>query len=533
MRYSIILCILLISACGTAPTSKYKIFNMNQVAGIESLDPAFAKNLFIMWQTNQLYNRLVESGADGKMQPSLAKSWSISADRKTYTFQIRKDVYFHDNKVFENGKGRRMNANDVVYSFSRIIDAGTASPGAWIFNGHVDSTKPFEAPNDSTFIMHLIQPFNPMLNILSMQYCGIVPHESIEQYGKDFRSNPCGTGPFMMEHWDEGNVLTLIKNKNYWERDSNGKQLPLIDGVKVTFVDSKASEFLMFTSGRIDFMNGIDASFKDEVLTKQGALKESFNNKINLNKAEYLNIEYLGMLVEDGNANANKALLQKPIRRAISCGFDKQKLVTYIRNNVGTAAQAGMIHKNLKGFDTAIQKKTLYNPKQAKALLAGKTIQETITIFTADNNEDKCSFVANQLIDIGLKVKVEVMQPALLREQISQSKIQMWYGVWLADYPDAESYLSIFYGKNTAPPNYSRFKNATYDKLYEQAMQEQDPNTLTTLYKKLDAIIMDEIPYIPLFYDQVLHFTQPRVRNWQSTNLNILQLKNIDIIIEK
>jgi oligopeptide transport system substrate-binding protein len=530
MHNKLLIILLLLSSCVNTKKSKYKIFRMNQVAGIESLDPAFAKNLFIMWQTNQIYNRLIESGNDGTMHPSLAKNWTISADRKTYTFNIRNDVFFQDNEVFPNGKGRKMNASDIVYSFSRIIDESTASPGAWIFNGHVDSLKPFEATNDSTFVMHLIEPFNPMLNILSMQYCGIVPHESIEKFGKDFRNNPCGTGPFKMEHWDEGNVLTLIKNNNYWEHEENtGKQLPLIDGIKVTFVDSKASEFLLFMSGKIDFMNGIDASFKDEVLTKEGTLKPSFSKKINLNKGEYLNIEYLGILVDSTNTNANKLLLQKNIRQAISQGFDKQKLVTYIRNNVGTPAQAGMIHKNLNGFDTNVQNKILFNPKSALDLIKDFSLKMPITIFTADNNEDKCSFVANQLNDLGIKVNVEVMQPALLREQISQSKIQMWYGVWLADYPDAESYLSLFYGKNTAPPNYSRFKNIRYDALYEKAMQEQDAIKLTALYKEMDHIIMQETPYIPMFYDQVLHFTSPKVKKWKSTNLNILQLKNIEI----
>ncbi len=521
--------LLFLVACQNDIKNKYKIFRMNQVAGIESLDPAFAKNLFIMWQTNQIYNRLVEADADGSMQASLAKSWVISADRKTYTFTLRNDVYFQDNEIFKDGKGRKMTAEDVAYSFNRIVDAETASPGAWIFNGHVDSVKAFTAIDDTTFVMQLVEPFNPMLNILSMQYCGIIPHEAITKYGKDFRNHPCGTGPFMLEHWDEGNVLTLIKNKNYWEKNNEGQQLPLIDGIKVTFVDSKASEFLLFTSGKIDFMNGIDASFKDEVLSKQGTLKSEFANKINLNKCDYLNIEYLGILVDSNKPKANKLLQNKFVRQAMNAGFDKEKLITYIRNNVGTAAQAGMIHKNLLGFDSMQQNTKRYNPAYAKKLLQGLNTNEVITIYTADNNEDKCSFVANQLNEIGLKVRVEVMQPALLREQIAEGNVEMWYGVWLADYPDAESYLSLFYGKNAAPPNYSRFKNFNYDKLYELSMQEQKADNLELLYRNMDKIIMDETPYIPLFYDEVLHFTQARVKNWVSNNLNILQLKYVDL----
>jgi peptide/nickel transport system substrate-binding protein len=138
-------------------------------------------------------------------------------------------VYFHDNEAFPNGKGRKMTAHDIVYSFNRIIDEKTASPGAWIFNDRVDSTKPFEAINDTLFELHLLRPFNPMLGILSMQYCSIVPHEVVEKWGKDFRSHPCGTGAFVFQQWEEAVAITYRKNNQYWEKDSEGNQLPYID----------------------------------------------------------------------------------------------------------------------------------------------------------------------------------------------------------------------------------------------------------------------------------------------------------------
>ena len=222
---------LLFEACASAPSTK-KIFRMNQVQNVETLDPAFAKNQYIMWHVNQCYNRLIEFDEHMNPQPSLAKSWHISEDRKTYTFILRNDVYFHDNPVFENGKGRRMNAADVVYSFARILDEKTASSGAWIFNDRVDSIHPFVAVNDTTFELHLLRPFNPMLGILSMMYCSIVPHEVVEKWGKDFRSHPCGTGPFVFQDWEEAVAVTYRKNEHYWERDSAGNRLPYIDGIK-------------------------------------------------------------------------------------------------------------------------------------------------------------------------------------------------------------------------------------------------------------------------------------------------------------
>ena len=246
------------------------IFHYNEQSGIATLDPAFAKNQSIIWAVHQIYNTLVQTDDSLHLVPSLAKSWDISADNLSFIFHLRNDVFFQDNDAFPNGKGRKMTAQDVVYSFKRIMDKNTASSGAWIFNGRVDSVNPFTAIDDTTFQLKLVAPFQPILGILSMQYCSIVPKEVVEKYGKDFRRHPCGTGPFQYVAWEEGQALILKKNPFYFEKDSAGKRLPYLDGIKVSFFENKATEFLEFQQGRLDFINDIDASFKDEVLTKKG-----------------------------------------------------------------------------------------------------------------------------------------------------------------------------------------------------------------------------------------------------------------------
>src|SRR5690606_15987994 len=108
---------------------------------------------------------------------------------------------------------------DVAYSFNRIIDPKVASYGSWIFNDRVTATDPFVAVDDTTLQIHLLRPFRPLPEILSMPYCGVIPREVAEKWGKDFRSHPCGTGPFQFRYWDEGNMLILHKNPHYWEED--------------------------------------------------------------------------------------------------------------------------------------------------------------------------------------------------------------------------------------------------------------------------------------------------------------------------
>ncbi|MBD0332925.1 MAG: ABC transporter substrate-binding protein, partial [Chitinophagaceae bacterium] len=133
-----------LSSCYNEQNQK-NFFHFNEHTGLSSTDPAFAKSQAVMWVVHQLYNTLVEVDTQLHIIPSLAARWTISTDRKTLTFFLRSDVYFHDDAAFANGKGRRMTAHDVEYSFQRIINRETASPGAWIFNGKVDSLQPFKA----------------------------------------------------------------------------------------------------------------------------------------------------------------------------------------------------------------------------------------------------------------------------------------------------------------------------------------------------------------------------------------------------
>lgn len=222
------------------------VFRYNQISGMETLDPAFAKSLAIMWGTHCIYNTLLEVDSALNIVPSLATRWEASSDGLHYTFYLRNDVYFHDNDAFPGGKGRRMTASDVVYSFNRLIDPATASAGAWIFNDRVREKNPFEAANDTTLIIHLKEAFRPLPQILTMQYSAIVPWEVVKKWDKDFRNHPCGTGPFQFKYWDEGNVLVLHRNPHYWEKDETGTPLPYLDAVQVSFNDTRAMEFLLW-----------------------------------------------------------------------------------------------------------------------------------------------------------------------------------------------------------------------------------------------------------------------------------------------
>ena len=526
------------SSCYNKKNVEGNIFHYNEFNGISSLDPAFAKSQSTMWAAHQLYNTLVEIDDSLHIIPSLAKSWDISADRTIFTFHLRDDVFFHDDECFANGKsrlplgqGRKLTAKDVEYSFYRIIDKKTASPGSWIFNRKVDSIQPFKAIDDTTFQLKLLRPYIPMLGIISMQYCSVVAKEAVEKYGTDFRRHPVGSGPFQFIDWEEGQALVLKKNSGYFEKDKEGKQLPYVDGVKISFYDSKATEFLLFRQKQLEFINDIESSFKDEVLTKKGTLRKDWEGKIALQVNPYLNIEYLGILVDSTNELVkNSPMRAKKIRQAINYGFDRRKMVLYLRNSLGTPAESGFVPMGLPSFDSAVVKGYHYDPAKAKQLLAeagfpdGKGLPN-IKLLTIAIYADMANFIAKQLEESGIPVQVEVVQKALLLTMTSSSTAAFFRASWIADYPDAENYLSVFYSKNPAPPNYTRYKSAAFDEAFEKAIKEDNDSLRYKLYQRADQIMIDDAPVVPLWYDKVVRLVQPNVKGFPPNALNLLELR--------
>ncbi|MGN6295905.1 MAG: ABC transporter substrate-binding protein [Ginsengibacter sp.] len=526
--------VMVISSCSHHSDDK-NIFRYNEQSGIATLDPAFAKNQSIMWAVHQIYNTLVQIDDNLNLVPSLAKSWDISADNLVFTFHLRNDVYFQDNEAFPRGKGRKMTAADVVYSFSRILDKSIASSGAWIFNGRVDTIEPFKAVDDTTFQLRLLKPFHPILGVMSMQYCSVVPKEVVEKYGKDFRRHPCGTGPFEMVAWEEDQAMVLKKNPRYFEKDSNGARLPYLDGIKITFLQNKATEFLEFQQKKLDFINEIDPSFKDEVLTKSGQLRSDWKGKINLVTHPALTVEYLGFLCDSTLPLVkNSPLKDVRVRKAFNYGFNRKKMILYIRNSMGTPAESGFIPAAFPSFDSGAVKGYNYDPQKALQLLkeAGFPNGNGLPAFkllTVPLYADIASYIANELLQIGITINVEVVQKSLLLEQTAKSEALFFRGSWIADYPDAENFLSVFYSKNPAPPNYTRYHNPAFDKLYERALSEKNDSVRYKMYQQADQVMIKDAPVVPLWYDMVIWLVQPYVKNFVPNGLNLLELRKVKL----
>jgi len=515
------------------------VFRYNEHKNIGSLDPAFSKDNADIWATHQLFNGLIQMDDQLNVKPCIAKNWTISDSAKLYTFNLKKGVFFHEHELFSTSakpvlsaderlsnqdSTRAVNASDFEYSFNRLRDKSVASPGSWVLS----KVEHFSAVNDSTFQIKLKQPFPAFLGLLTMKYCSVVPKEIVEYYGNDFRSNPIGTGPFKFKRWEENLKLVFRRNNNYFETDSKGQQLPYLEAIAITFLPDKQSEFLQFAQGNIDFVSGLDGSYKDEILTSDGKLKSNYTDDVKMIRGPYLNTEYLAFFMET-EVNTIQSL---KLRKAINVGFDRNKMMTYLRNGIGIPANGGFIPKGLPGFDDSIG--FTYQPELAKQLVAEYKTETginnpEITLTTTSNYLSFCEFIQRELQKTGLLVNVDVIPPSSLKDAKANGQLDFFRASWIADYPDAENYLSLYYSKNFAPngPNYTHFKNETFDKMYEMAYLETDPNLRAELYTKMDSLIMASAPIVPLFYDEVVRFTRKNVEGLGINATNLLELKSV------
>jgi peptide/nickel transport system substrate-binding protein len=209
-------------------------------------------------------------------------------------------------------------------------------------------------------------------------------------------------------------------------------------------------------------------------------------------------------------------------------------MVLYLRNSLGTPAESGFVPMGLPSFDSSVVTGYHYDPAKTKQLLAeagypgGKGLLP-IKLLTIAIYSDMANFIAKQLEESGIPVQVEVVQKSLLLQMTANSSALFFRGSWIADYPDAENYLSVFYSKNPAPPNYTRYKNPQFDAMFEKALTEDNDSLRYKLYRQADQIMINDAPVVPLWYDKVVHLVQPNVKDFIPNALNLLELRKTRI----
>lgn len=532
--------VVFLSSCGTSHDQQEsrQVFRFNELGDVTSLDPAMSGSFENNWAVNQIFNGLVEMDNELNVQPCIATRWNISDDGLTYTFTLRQDVYFHDDPQFPSGKGRKVTANDFVFSFQRLFNRRTSNAASL---ADIIDYEPMEegqdgimALSDSTLSIKLKRPFKPFLSILTMKYFSVVPSEVVKFYGDGFKSHPIGTGPFKLKTWLEDTRLDLERNPNYFKKDENGKSLPYLDFVSVSFIDDPDAAFLQFLAGDLDMLSGIDAVNKEKTMQADGQLKPEMASKYNLLSAEFLKTDYLGFNIDPNSELVkNNPLRLKLVRQAINYAINRENIVRFRRNNLGTPATS-FIPPSMKAYDRSFLKGFTYDPDKARELLemanypGGKGLP-TITLTTTGSYLDIAEEVRHQLNEIGIPTEIEIMMPGAFSSSVAEGKVMCFRKSWIGDYPDPENFMSLFYSNHFSPggSNYTHFSHSEFDRLYERCLTEQSDSARSDLFLRMEQILVDEAPVVPLYYDQVVRLVQKRVTGMTIDPTNMINLERV------
>jgi peptide/nickel transport system substrate-binding protein len=538
---------------------------VNEVENFKSLEPVAINDLVSYHLAAQVYEGLVKFDPTNLTHvPALATRWEFAPDNKSITLYLRKGVKFHDADCFPEGKGREVTVEDVKFSFNNLCRA-SATNNQFEVTFHkkvVGADEAFEASktgkiidvsgikvlNDSTIKIEFINPNSGFLNILCMTGCFIYPKEAIEKYGNDIRTKAVGTGPFFIEAVKEGEVVMMKRNPNYWKKDENGNQLPYLDGVKWTFIHEKKSEILKFKSKEIDFIDRVPVEMFQDVMGKLEEAKKG-NNEFQIISSPAFNTNFYGFIY-----GVNPALDKKEVRKAFIYAIDRQKISNFTIQGEGYPAEYGFVPYTevfeKQGYNYKGIPQYPYDPQKAKELLKeagypnGKGFPE-ITLEINSGGGDRNSLVAEVVQtmlkeNLNINVKISTVPMSEHINNIQSAKTEFFRLGWVADYPDPETFLIQFLS-NTVPPtlkeksfsNLTRYKNPRFDSLFLAANLQTDSKSRMELLSKAEALLMEDVPIIPLFYDEVFYLQQNNVRGVPANPMKFIDFTSSYLVPEE
>lgn len=509
---------------------------------IRSLDPAYAVDSASRLISRQLFDGLIQISPDMTIQPNVAQSWQVDGDR--LTFILKSGVKFRDDPCFPARKGREVTAQDFKYSFTRICDPTVNSNGRWIFqdkvlganeyhHGIASEVEGFRVIRHDVFQIRMLRPYSPLLSLLALPYGWVVPKEAVEYYSNSFGRHPVGTGPFCIKAWDE-KAIVLEKNPDYFEIDSEGNTLPYIEEAIVLQLPDEGEEIRQFLNGSLDASVVPDCAYgsivERDTIEGPRLIRELEGRGIVLERTNLLDTTFYGFKM-DSPLFANNKLL----RQAMNFGIDRDYIVNTVYNGRGVAAKS-IIPPGLIGSNSSIRGYS-YDSERANELLAqagfpfGRGLPPiTLDINQGRFNEDMASAVSEMLGRIGVHIRVVKRTWSEHIARLEKGESEFFRGAWIADYPDAENFLMLFYSNNWPPgPNWTKFKNDRFDSLYSALLRAGSLHERMELIKEGEMLVIDEAPWLVLTHGIMERVKQPWVLGYDANPMDIGYLKYVKV----
>ncbi|SHJ78091.1 ABC transporter substrate-binding protein [Tepidibacter formicigenes] len=487
-----------------------------------SLDPAITTEIESFKVTVNLYDNLVKyEKKGGKIIPSLAESWKTSEDGLTWVFKLRKNVKFHDGTDFD--------AHAVQFNFERWMNSdnpyhtGYFSYWSYNFGGFPGIVKSVTAVSKYSLEIVLNEPYAPFLSTLTMPVFGIASPDAIMKYNENFRQHPIGTGPFEFKSWRAGKEIVLTKNNNYWGND------PKIDEVVFRVIESNEERLKLLEEGKIHIADNLTAKDVERI---------EKNQNIDVYLRPFFNIGYLAM------NNQKEPFDNKEVRMAIGHLIDKDRMVKEVFNDLARPANSFVppmlwgYHENIKSLE--------YNPKKAKKLLihAGYSKGFNTTLWVMDtprayfpNPMLLAEFIKESLAKADIRVEIIKYSWDEYIEKIKEGEHTLILTGWTGDHIDPDNFLYTFFASDNRrtelTSNYSFYNNKEVDILLKQARQATDKEFRKNLYRKLQEIVNENTPAIPLVHTMPIIGVSNKVKGYVPHLTGKETLEDVDLISKR
>ncbi len=486
-------------------------FKLMITSPVETLDPQ--KILFLQdWEIAALiFEGLVGYGENwNTVQPLLAESWQEMDDGRRWIFSLRRDVYFQDDPCMPQGKGRRMVAQDVLYTFERLATPATQCWNWYLLAGKIQGIDDFyqhravtisgiSVLDDSHVEFRLTKSYSTFLKILATTNAYIVPKEAVEFYGENFNQHPVGTGPFRLVRWKPLQELLLLKNDHYWRRSTYQQQLPFLDAVQFQVVSSSALAFSEFLKGE-NYLLKADEKFYQR-LRNETLSPDKYQV---VSKVPGLSLRFLGISMDNGSPTLQHA----DFRQALAKAFDRTPLVSELREFDYIPANSLVPAYFFKDdFFSWHQVDTV----AAKAVFAGYgdlLKKNPLAVATNLDGSKDVELFQKTMQRYTVPVRIDY-QPLQYYENIVQRHPDLFRVSYLPSFPDPEEYYSLFYSKSDPQINLTGYRNAEYDLTLEQAMVERDEAKRLQLFTHLEQILARDVPALYLNHDSQSYYIVP------------------------
>ncbi len=505
------------TACSPAvddvsPTSVLRLYDVGPI----TLDPAISGDMGSHLYITHIFSGLVALDEDLRVEPDIAKDWTVSEDGTRYVFELRDDVQFHS--------GRPVTAADFKYSWERACDPSTASHTAAVYLGDIaGATDMIEGRanelhgvtvlDDYTLQVDIEGPRSYFLDKMTYPTAYVVDHAAVAN-GSEWWRQPNGTGPFVLSRWDPGSMLELRRNANYHGEPAR------VDTVQ--FLLLAGMPMRLYESGEID-VAAVSSTYIEPVTDPRNPLH------LELVSTPELSLYYIGFDV------TKPPFDDVYVRLAFCHAVDRERIVAALFKDSVTLA-GGVLPEGLPGHDPELHP-YVYDPDLARELLAMSSYGSAeelppITITVSGYANHLPSYIAAALLgwknNLGVEVTARQLESEVFLYHLQAERDEMYSMGWIADYPSPHNFLGTLFSVGESY-NISGYHNPQMEELLERAAAEMDEDTRLELYRQAERLLVEDPPCLPLVYGVNHLLVKPYVSGYVLNPMGIPDLTAVSV----